>query len=75
MFLWVSLPEGCSSLDLFEKALAMKVAYVPGAPFYVDGGGANTMRLNFSNASETDIEEGIRRLGSCLADYLSHEAP
>jgi 2-aminoadipate transaminase len=70
MFLWVTLPEGCSSLELFELAIRKKVAYVPGAPFYVDGGGLNTMRLNFSNADEPDIEEGIRRLGTCLDEYL-----
>jgi len=70
MFLWVTLPDGCSSLDLFEKAIERRVAYVPGAPFYVDGGGQNTMRLNFSNTSETEIEEGIRRLGACLEKHI-----
>ena len=70
MFLWVTLPDECSSIDMFEKAIGKKVAYVPGTPFYVDGGGQNTMRLNFSNTSETDIEEGIRRLGACLEDHL-----
>lgn len=71
MFLWVTLPEGCSSLELFNLAIKKKVAFVPGAPFYVDGGGANTMRLNFSNTDETQIEEGIIRLGSCLDEYLT----
>ena len=70
MFLWVTLPEGYSSLELFEMAIKKKVAYVPGAPFYTDGGGMNTMRLNFSNADEFQIEEGIRRLGACLEEYL-----
>ena len=70
MFLWVTLPEGCSSVELFELAIKEKVAFVPGAPFYVDGGGTNTMRLNFSNANEVDIEEGIMRLGVCLEEYM-----
>ena len=70
MFLWVTLPEGYSSLELFKLAIQSKVAFVPGAPFYVDGGGLNTMRLNFSNADEQDIEEGIKRLGACLATYM-----
>ena len=70
MFLWVTLPEGCSSVELFELAIREKVAFVPGAPFYVDGGGVNTMRLNFSNADEPAIEEGIRRLGKCIVKYL-----
>ncbi|UCF88007.1 MAG: PLP-dependent aminotransferase family protein [bacterium] len=71
MFLWVTLPEGCSTLELFERAIKEKVAFVPGAPFYVDGGGVNTMRLNFSNADIPDIDEGIKRLGHCLDRYLS----
>ena len=70
MFLWVTLPEGCSTVELFEKAVEKKVAFVPGVPFYTDGGGINAMRLNFSNAAEPQIEEGIRRLGQCLDEYL-----
>lgn len=71
MFLWATLPEGCSSMDLFERAIARQVAFVPGRPFYVNGAGENTMRLNFSNSSEERIEEGIMRLGRCLKEYLA----
>jgi 2-aminoadipate transaminase len=70
MFLWVRLPEGASSVALFELAISEKVAFVPGTPFYVDGGGTNTLRLNFSNASPDSIREGMARLGSCLRRYL-----
>jgi 2-aminoadipate transaminase len=62
MFLWMTLPEGMSSLDLLERAVKEKVAFVPGQAFYTDGCGANTMRLNFSNADEPMIEEGMKRL-------------
>ena len=70
MFLWVTLPESCSSVELFEMAIKQKVAFVPGPPFYADDSGTNTMRLNFSNAFEAVIEEGIKRLGACIAHYL-----
>jgi 2-aminoadipate transaminase len=66
MFLWVTLPEGCSSLELFERAVAEKVAFVPGQAFFADGGGKNTLRLNFSNSDEARIEEGMRRLARVL---------
>ena len=36
MFLWVTLPEGLSSMDLFELAINENVAFVPGQAFYVD---------------------------------------
>ena len=55
MFLWVTLPKGLSSLDLFDLALKEKVAFVPGTPFYVDSGGEDHLRLNFSNADEQRI--------------------
>jgi len=71
MFLWARLPEGCSSMELFDLAIARKVAFVPGDPFYVDGTGGNTLRLNFSNSSEERIEDGIGRLGLCLKEYLA----
>lgn len=70
MFLWVTLPDGCSSAELFDLAIQKGVAFVPGEPFYSDGGGQNTLRLNFSNADEKSIEEGMGRLAECLKDYL-----
>ncbi|MEE1250463.1 MAG: PLP-dependent aminotransferase family protein [Lachnospiraceae bacterium] len=62
MFIWATLPEGQRATALFEKALSQKVAFVPGNPFYTDGREANTMRLNYTNASKEMIEEGIKRL-------------
>ena len=70
MFLWVTMPEGCSSMDLLDMAVKDKVAFVPGRPFYVDGSGENTLRLNFSNSDEARIEEGIKRLGRSIASFL-----
>ena len=62
MFIWATLPEGESAKDLFDRAIERKVAFVPGDPFYTDGRVANTMRLNYTNASKEMIKEGIRRL-------------
>lgn len=68
MFLWVTLPEGVSAMELFPKALEKKVAFVPGDPFYINTRNANTMRLNYTNADCETIEEGIHRLGDLLKD-------
>lgn len=70
MFLWATMPEGCSSMELFDMAIKDKVAFVPGRPFYVDGSGENTLRLNFSNSDESRIEEGIKRLGRSIGSFL-----
>lgn len=71
MFLWITLPEGCSSMKLFDKAIERKVAFVPGRPFYADGGGENTLRLNFSNADPENIRAGIKRLGQSISEFLN----
>ncbi len=71
MFLWVTLPEGINTTQLFDRAVSLKVAYVPGAPFFPKGGGENTMRLNFSNAKPEKIREGIARLGQVFKDAIS----
>jgi 2-aminoadipate transaminase len=64
MFIWLTLPDGCSSMDLFGLALREKVAVLPGIPFYLDGGGTDTIRLNFSNATDEQIVNGITRLAA-----------
>lgn len=70
LFLWVTLPKGMDAKALAEKATARKVAYVPGAPFYPNGGHGNHLRLNFSTMQEDRIVEGIRILGALLQEEL-----
>jgi 2-aminoadipate transaminase len=62
LFLWLTLPEHMSSVDIFRDAVEQRVAFVPGESFYALDGGHNTMRLNFSNATPEKINEGIARL-------------
>ena len=70
LFLWVTLPESIDTASIFEQAVEQKVAFVPGASFYPCGGGDNTMRLNFSNASPAKINEGISRLARVVRSKL-----
>jgi 2-aminoadipate transaminase len=75
MFLWVTLPSDVDAADVLPLALERKVAFVCGAPFHAGGGGKNTMRLNFSNATFDKIREGIHRLGEAVRLVLaSHPA-
>ena len=70
LFLWVTLPENLSATEMFEKAIELEVAYVPGSAFYPHGGGDNTMRLNFSFSSIDEINEGVKRLAKLIKSYL-----
>jgi len=74
MFLWAELPQGATSLDLFELAVKDKVIFVPGDPFYVNRTGTPTMRLNFSCVDEKTIEIGIGRLGTAIRELLQKHA-
>ena len=69
MFVWITLPKGFSSQELFEKAMEKNVAVLPGSPFYVDGGGENTARINFSNSDEDNIITGISVLAKIFCDW------
>jgi 2-aminoadipate transaminase len=70
LFLWVELPKHMSAKELLPKAVERKVAYVYGEPFYPDGQGANTLRLNFSNATHDDIVTGIKRLAELFKENM-----
>lgn len=68
MFVWVSLPAGMDGAALLARSLeTAKVAFVPGQAFHADGSGANTLRLSFSCADDTSIDEGMQNLGSLIA--------
>jgi 2-aminoadipate transaminase len=70
MFLWGKLPETMDASDVLKVALERKVAFVPGGAFHPNGGGKNTMRLNFSFSNPDNIREGITRLGVTLKEAL-----
>jgi 2-aminoadipate transaminase len=71
LFVWVKLPEGVDTAKMLERALAHKVAYVPGQPFFADGSGQNTMRLSFALATKEELKEGIRRLGAVVKEEIA----
>lgn len=76
LFLWVRLPEGMDTEQLLRPAVEEEgVAYVVGSGFHADGGGKNTMRLNFSYPSEQNIDEGIRRLARLVKRRLPTLTP
>lgn len=71
LFLWMTLPEWMDSRELLRASLAEKVAFVSGRAFHCDGGGANTLRLNFSYPTPEEIGVAIERLSSALAKTIA----
>jgi 2-aminoadipate transaminase len=70
MFLWGILPEGMDSTEVLKLALEKKVAFVPGTAFHPNGGGENTLRINFSYSPPETIREGVTRLGLLLKELV-----
>jgi 2-aminoadipate transaminase len=71
LFMWVTLAPHIDAVELLAEALEQQVAFVPGFSFFPEGGGQNTLRLNFSYPPVEDIEEGVRRLGQLLVRHTS----
>jgi len=71
MFLWGIMPEGMDAAEVLKKAIERKVAFVPGFAFHPNGGGENTMRINFSYSKPEVIREGITRLGLLLKELIA----
>ncbi len=63
LFLWARLLAAVDTLPLLHESVARdKVAFIPGAPFFVDGSGSDALRLSFSNVSDENMELGLSRL-------------
>jgi len=69
-FIFVRLPEYLDAGEILEEAVANNVAFISGAPFYVDGTGCNTMRLSYAQSSNTEIEQAIRVIGQIIRQRL-----
>jgi 2-aminoadipate transaminase len=66
MFMWVEGNEHINTTTLLHEAVENGVAFVPGAPFYVNQPKYNTFRLNFSHSTPEKIKLGMDRLVEVL---------
>jgi len=63
LFLWCELPKDVDMLDYARRAVARKVAVVPGAAFAVEEGDPiNAVRLNFSTPTDEQLARGVEIL-------------
>ena len=67
LFTFVTLRAEVDTANRVKEAVERGVAYIPGAPFFVDGSGRNTMRLTFAKESDERIREGVKRLAACFS--------
>ena len=68
---WLTLPNQLDTLAMRPAAVEAGVAYVPGSPFHVGDTGQNTLRLSFSQLTETELETAVERLGAVVRGALA----
>jgi len=73
-FLWAKLPAGIDADALLPHAMKAAVTYVAGRAFFVDGSGADTLRLCFSQPTPERIQEGVARLAGVIRDALDAQS-
>ena len=69
-FIFVQLPQTLNASNLLKEAIEHKVAFVAGEPFFIDGSGAHTFRLSYSQSSEAVIEAAVAELGRLIKKRL-----
>jgi 2-aminoadipate transaminase len=69
-FVWLTLPEGLDAKAMAPRAIANRVAYVPGTGFFSDGTGHRHMRLSYCYPEPARIQEGVRRLAAVVEQEI-----
>ena len=70
LFLWVTLPEAIDTAALLPAMVENRVAYIPGQSFFANQEVRSCLRLNFSNASEEHLVQGMTAMGRVLRETL-----
>ena len=72
-FVFVHLPEGMCGEELFHQAVDQNVAFVAGAPFYIDDSGRNTFRLSFAQSDEEAMRKAVSVIGRLIKEQTVQE--
>jgi len=67
LFTFVTLDDDIDTAAYVEQSVKNGVAFIPGAPFFVDGSGRNTMRLTFARESDERMRSGVEKLARTLS--------
>ena len=70
MFIWVTLPEGVKAVDVQNAALKKGVAVIAGDPFYEYERNVRTMRVNYSNCTDEQMENGVKALAETIKEFM-----
>lgn len=69
--LWLTLPAGADSSELYFRAVRRGVAFIAGDVFYAAPSRSRSLRVSFGFNNDDEVDEGVRRLCSVVTDLLS----
>ena len=69
-YVWVTLPPEIDTKAMVPKAIAAKVAYVPGTAFYADGFGSWSLRLSYCYPTPERITQGVMALSKVMEQEM-----
>jgi 2-aminoadipate transaminase len=69
-YVWLQFPPWVNAKTMLPRAVASRVAYVPGTGFYADGSGTDHARLSYCYPEPARIREGVRRLGDVVSGEM-----
>lgn len=75
LFTWAELPGGINTTELLVESTSnpeVKVAFVAGEGFFIEGGGKgnNCMRISFGAVEPERIKIGVERLGNLICPRI-----
>ena len=73
-YVWITLPPEIDTKAMMPKAIAAKVAYVPGTAFYADGLGSWSMRLSYCHPTPERIREGVKALSGVVKQEIERRS-
>ena len=71
-YIWITLPPEIDSNALVPKAIAAKVAYVPGTAFFADGLGSWSLRISYCYPTAERITDGIKSLAGVIKTEMEN---
>jgi 2-aminoadipate transaminase len=69
-YVWVTLPPEIDTKAMVPRAIAAKVAYVPGTAFFADGFGSWSLRLSYCYPSPERITQGVMALSKVVEQEM-----
>ena len=69
-YVWVTLPPEIDTKAMVPRAIAAKVAYVPGTAFFADGFGSWSLRLSYCYPTPERITQGVTALSKVVEQEM-----